>query len=181
MQRIQFPDFLLQLQLQTSLPLIQVCSSQIYWHTSTETPPLTVDAAVKEWTMNLGHPELSFACLAVTFLVKIHKCLPAYGQHRTPPSIQSMPLPHPFPKDVCFTVAKFGLNRLRRSPSSLPNRYWQIHRNACMQACRFGPADSNMHSQSPIIQNRHVHHVLHSIPNVYAQRSHKLRNRFHTT
>ena len=130
--------------------------------------------------MNLGHPELSFACLAVKFLVKIHKCLPAYGQHRTPPSIQSMPLPHPFPRDVCFTVAKFGLNCLRRSPSSLPNRCWQIHHNACMQACKFGPAYLNMHSQSPIIQNRHVHHVLHSIPNVYAQRSHKLCNRIHT-
>ena len=37
-----------------------------------------------------------------------------------------------------------------------------------------------MHSQSPIIQNQHVHHVLHSIPNVCAQRSHKLRSRIHT-
>ena len=82
--------------------------------------------------------------------------------------------------DVRLVVAEFGLDRLRRSPSSLPDRCWQIRHHACMQACRFKAPRSLAHSYRQIAQNRHVHHFLHSIPNFYTQRSHELRDRFCT-
>ena len=89
-------------------------------------------------------------------------------------------MPHPYPREVCFSVVKFGLNRLRRSPSSSPNPFGGFHHLACMQACRFIPARSSAHSHRSIVQIRLVHNVLHTIFNVLARRSHKLRNRFHT-
>ena len=78
-------------------------------------------------------------------------------------------------------VLKFGLNRLRRSPSSSPNPFGGFHHHACMQACRFKPTRSPAHSHCLIAQIRLVHNVPHSLFNVWAQRSHKLHNRFHTT
>ena len=68
---------------------------------------------------------------------------------------------------------------LERSSSSSPNRFGGFHHHACMQACRFGPAHSPAGSHRPIVQNRLVALFLHSILNVLAQRSHKLRDRFH--
>ena len=77
-------------------------------------------------------------------------------------------------------VAKFGLNRLGRSPSSLPNPFGGFHHHACMQACRFKATRSPAHFHCSIVHIRLVHNVLNTILNVLAQRSHKLRNRFHT-
>ena len=81
---------------------------------------------------------------------------------------------------MCFIVANFGPNRLRRSPSSSPNPFGGFHHLACMQACRFRPTRSPAHSHHSIVQNRFVHNVLHTIFKFWAQRSHKLRTRFHT-
>ena len=67
----------------------------------------------------------------VEFSHKFNRSLPDCGQRRSPPSILGMWMPHPIPWEVRFVVAKFGLNRLRRSPSSPPNRCWRIH-HACM-------------------------------------------------
>ena len=52
--------------------------------------------------------------------------------------------------------------------------------HACMHACKFKPTRSPAHSHCSIVQIRLVHNVPHSLFNVWAQRSHKLRSRFHT-
>ena len=141
--------------------------------------------------MNLGHPEQSIAssdCLLVCgcmFLFRFHckfslqVCKPptdTTSGYQASLSRTRMALPSP--REVCVLVLSLQLDRLTQSSSSLPNRCWQIHRNACGHACRFGPAYASMHSQSPIVHNQPVHHFLHSIPNFYAQRSHELRDRF---
>ena len=81
---------------------------------------------------------------------------------------------------MCFIVANFGRNRLRRSPSSSPNPFGGFHHHACMQACRFQATRSPAHSHCSIVQIQLVHNIPHTLFNVWAQRSHKLRNRFHT-
>ena len=104
----------------------------------------------------------------IEFSIKFHRSLPDCGQRRSPPLILSTRMPHPYPRRVCFVVAKFGLNRLRRSPSSSPNPFGGFHHFACMQACKFKPARSPAHSHHLIIQNRFVHNVLHILFNVLA-------------
>ena len=79
-------------------------------------------------------------------------------------------------REVCVLVLRLSLDRLTRSSSSLPNRWWQIHRNACRHACIFGPATTSMRSLHTIVHFQLPHHLLHSIPNLYAQGSYKLRN-----
>ena len=110
------------------------------------------------------------------FTEAYHNC----GQRRSPPSILALEWPIPILGVCASRSSKFGLNRLRRSPSSSPNPFGGFQHHACMQACRFKPARSLAHSHCSIVQNRLVHNVPHSLFNVWAQRSHKLRNRFHT-
>ena len=105
----------------------------------------------------------------VDFGHKFHRILPDCGQHRTPPSLLSMRMPHPSQREVCFLVLKFELDRLRQSSSSSPNHFGGFHHHACMQGCRFRPTTSPAHAHRPIVQNRHVDLFLHSISNILAQ------------
>ena len=60
------------------------------------------------------------------------------------------------------------------------DRFWRIS-SSCMHAgTQICPTTSHAHAHRSIVQNRHVYTVLHSIPNVLAQRSHKLCGRIHT-
>ena len=106
--------------------------------------------------------------------------LPDCCKHSTPSLLLNTRRPHPSQREVRFLVLKFQLDRLRRSSSSSPIQSGGFPRHACMQACRFGPAKSPAHSHRMIVRNRLVALFLHSISNVLAQRSHKLRGRFHT-
>ena len=77
-------------------------------------------------------------------------------------------------------VTKFGLNRLRRSPSSSPNPFGEFQHHACMQACRFRA--SSVTCTLPLSDRPKPLHPQCSTLcfNVLAQRSHKLHSRFHT-
>ena len=83
----------------------------------------------------------------VEFSHKFCRSLPDYGQHRTPPSILCIRMPHPFPREVCFSVVKFGLNCLRRSPSSSPNTFGGFHH---MHACWHADSSRLGHLHTPI-------------------------------